>query len=285
MFNLLVVQLLNGIGTGMIYFLFAVGLSIVFGIMHFMNLAHGALYMLGAYVAWAVAQWTHSFWLGLLAAPLVLALGSYLLKDGVRKLQQLPTLYQILTTIGVGLVIQELVIIQWDTIGKTLPAPAQLEGFVSMGELQYPRYRLFIIAVGASIALGLWLFLERTRFGAVLRAGTESQRMVSLLGIDIAKVFAYTFALGSALAAVAGALAAPIRGIDPFMSVEAIATAFVVVVIGGIGNFTGAFFAALLVGVVQSMVSSFWSQGASMSGYVLMALVILLRPRGLMGRA
>lgn len=285
MSNLYLVQLLNGIGTGMIYFLFAVGLSIVFGIMHFLNLAHGALYMLGAYVAWAMAQWTGSFWAGLVAAPLVLAAGSYLLKDGVRKLQQLPTVYQILTTIGVGLVIQELVILQWDTIGKNLPMPAALSGFVTLGDLLYPTYRLFIIAVGAAIALALWLFLERTRFGAVLRAGTESEQMVSLLGIDIAKVFALTFALGAALAAVAGALAAPIRGIEPFMSIEAIATAFVVVVIGGIGNFTGAFFAALLVGVVQSMVTTFWSEGASMSGYILMALVILLRPHGLMGRA
>lgn len=285
MLNIVLVQLLNGIGTGMIYFLFAVGLSIVFGIMHFLNLAHGALYMLGAYVAWAIAQWSGSFWLGLAGAPLVLGLGGYALKDGVRKLQQLPTVYQILTTIGVGLVIQELVIIQWDTIGKTQAVPELLEGFVAMGDLLYPKYRLFVVGVGALVALGLWLFLERTKFGAVLRAGTESEQMVSLLGIDIAKVFAYSFALGAALAAIAGALAAPIRGIEPFMSIEAIATAFVVVVIGGIGNFTGAFFAALLVGVVQSLVSTFWSEGASMSGYILMALIILLRPRGLMGRA
>lgn len=277
--------LLNGIGIGMIYFLFAVGLSIVFGIMHFLNLAHGALYMLGAYVAWATAQWTGSFWAGLIAAPLALGIGSYLLKDGIRVLQQLPTTYQILTTIGVGLIIQELVILQWDTIGKTQQVPEALSGFVAVGALLYPKYRLFVIAVGAAVALTLWLFLERTRIGAVLRAGTESEQMVSLLGIDMAKVFAWTFALGAALAAIAGALAAPIRGIEPFMSVEAIATAFVVVVIGGIGNFTGAFVAALLVGVAQSFVSIAWSEGAGMTGYVLMALIILLRPRGLMGRA
>jgi branched-chain amino acid transport system permease protein len=241
--------------------------------------------MLGAYVAWATAQWTGSFWLGLLAAPLVLGAGSYLLKDGIRVLQQLPTTYQILTTIGVGLVIQELVIIQWDTIGKTQEVPEALAGFVAIGTLMYPKYRLFVVAVGALVALVLWLFLERTRLGAVLRAGTESEQMVSLLGIDMAKVFAWTFALGAALAAIAGALAAPVRGIEPFMSAEAIATAFVVVVIGGIGNFSGAFLAALLVGVVQSFVSTVWSEGAGMSGYVLMALIILLRPRGLMGRA
>jgi branched-chain amino acid transport system permease protein len=139
--------------------------------------------------------------------------------------------------------------------------------------------------VGMSIALGMWLLVERTRFGAILRAGTESETMVGLLGIDIGKVFAWTFALSAALAAAAGALAAPIRGIDPFMSIEAIATAFVVVVIGGIGNFTGAFFAALLVGVIQSIVSGLWSEGASMAGYLLMILVIMFRPRGLMGRA
>lgn len=279
------VQVLNGIGIGMIYFLFAVGLSIVFGIMHFLNLAHGALYMLGAYLAWATAQWTGSFWIALVASPLLMAAAGYVLKDGIRKLQQLPTSFQILSTIGIGLVIQELVILQWDTIGKTMSLPPVLTGFVTAGAVMYPTYRLFVIAVGAALALALWLLVERTKFGALLRAGTESEKMVSLLGIDIAKIFAWTFALGAGLAAVAGTLVAPIRGIDPFMSTEAIATAFVIVVIGGIGNFTGAFVAALVVGIVQSVVSMLWSEGASMSGYILMILVILLRPRGLMGRA
>lgn len=278
-------QFLNGIGTGMIYFLIAVGLSVVFGIMHFLNVAHGSLYTLGAYLGFAVISSAGSFWLALLIAPVALAAFMLVAQPGLRRLQRLSTTFQILATLGIALIIQELVMLQWGNIGKHVAVPELLRGAVQFGELDYPRYRLFVIALAGGLSLGLWLLLERTKFGAILRAGTESQDMVSLLGVDIRRVFAWAFALGAWLAGLAGVLVAPIRGIDPFMGVEALTVAFVVVVIGGIGSFSGALLAALLIGIVQSEMSVVWSAGANIMIYVAMAAVILLRPRGLMGRA
>lgn len=278
-------QLINGFGNGMLYFLIAVGLSVVFGIMHFLNIAHGSLYLLGAYFCYAIVEATGSFWLALLFAPVALAVLAWLAQPGLRRLQRLSTVFQILATLGIALIIQELVILQWGNVGKHVATPELLRGVVQLGDIVYPKYRLFVVALAGTLALVLWLLLERTRFGAVLRAGTESQDMVSLLGMDIQKVFAFTFALGAFLAGMAGVLVAPIRGVEPFMGNEALAIAFVVVVIGGIGSFSGALVAALLIGVVQSMMTVLWSTGASIVTYVAMAAVILLMPRGLMGRA
>lgn len=283
--DIFLLQFLNGIGTGMIYFLIAVGLSVVFGIMHFLNIAHGSLYTLGAYLGFQVIQSTGSFWLALLLAPVALAILMLLCQPGLRRLQQLSPTFQILSTLGIALIVQELVMLQWGSIGKQVAVPALLRGALQIGELDYPKYRLFIIALASGLSFVLWLLLERTRFGAILRAGTESQDMISLLGVDIRRVFAWTFALGAWLAGLAGVLAAPIRGVEPFMGIEALSVAFVVVVIGGIGSFSGALLAALLIGIVQSEMTVVWSAGANIMIYVAMAAVILLRPRGLMGRA
>jgi branched-chain amino acid transport system permease protein len=284
--TLYLIQLLNGIGVGMIYFLIAVGLSVIFGIMNFVNFAHGAFFLLGAYFCFAVTQATGSFWLAIVAGPAGVALLAWLAERYfLNRLYRLPHMFQILVTLGLALVIQEAVIIVWDPVGKHVSAPALLRGVLFFGNFAYPTYRLFVIAFTAVLALLLWLLLERTRYGAVLRAGTESMEMVSLLGIDIFGVFSLTFALGAALAGVAGVLAAPIRGFEPFMGPEALAIAFVVVVIGGMGSFGGALAGGILVGVVQSMMSSLWSAGAEIMIYVAMALVILLRPHGLFGRA
>jgi branched-chain amino acid transport system permease protein len=283
--NIYIIQLMNGLGNGMIYFLIAVGFSIMFGIMHFMNVAHGSLYMLGAYVGYAIATATESLWLAIVLAPLVMGFVAWLGQAGVRKLQALTPVYQILATIGLAMIIGEAVTLVWSDVGKHLAAPAVLRGIVQYAGFFYPRYRLFVIGFSAVLALVLWLLLERTNFGAILRAGTESEAMVSLLGIDIDRVFAITFALGVALAALAGVLAAPMRGLDPSMGNDALATAFAVVVIGGMGSFGGALLAALMVGLVQSMMTLVWSAGADIAIFVAMSLVILARPRGLLGRA
>lgn len=279
-------QVINGIGIGMIYFLISVGLSLVFGLMGFVNFAQGSFYMLGAYFCHSVVQATGSFWLGVLAAPLMVgAVALAMERLFLYRLYRLSHLAQVLATLGLALIIKEAVVLVWGAVGMNLAAPQPLRGVMILGDFFYPKYRLFIIAATALLALVLWWGVERTRYGAVLRAGTESAETASLLGIRIFRVFSLTFALGAALSGLAGALAAPIRGVSPNMDVEALTVAFVAVIVGGIGSFTGTLAACLLIGVVQSLMSSVWSAGADIMIYAAMALIIILRPRGLLGRA
>ncbi|MCL4767144.1 MAG: branched-chain amino acid ABC transporter permease [Hyphomicrobiaceae bacterium] len=284
--NLYLIQVFNGLGIGMIYFLIAVGLTIIFGIMNFVNFAHGAFYLLGAYACYAIADLTGNFWLALVLGPVAVGIGGWLgERYFLSRLYRVPHMYQILVTLGLALVIQEMAVLIWGPIGKPIAPPEVFRGVMIFGNFAYPKYRLFLIGFTAILALALWLLLERTRYGAVLRAGTESTEMVSLLGINIFRVYSMTFALGAFLAGLAGVLAAPIRGAEPFMGPDALVIAFVVVVVGGLGSFAGALVGGIVVGIVQSVMSSFWSEGANIMIYVAMALVILLRPHGLLGRA
>ncbi len=244
--NIYLLQAINGIGIGMLYFLLAVGLSIVFGLLRFVNFAHGAFYLIGAYFCYQLMRWGMSFWL--------------------------------------ALVVQELVILQWGPLGDSVAVPDALQGVVMWGAFIYPKYRLFVIGFTAVLAVLLWWVLEGTRLGSAVRAGSESTEMVSLLGINVFRIFSLVFGLGAATAALAGVLAAPIRGAEPFMGIEALAVAFVVVVIGGMGSFSGALLGGLLIGVVQSVMSTLWPEGARLMIYVAMAAVLLLRPHGLLGR-
>lgn len=279
-------QILNGLGLGMIYFLISVGLTIIFGLLNFVNFAHGAFFLLGSYFCYQVVTLTGNFWLSLFIAPIVIGVIAWAVeKTLINRVYHLPHTFQILITLGIALIIQEAAIITWGTVGKNVAIPSQLQGIVQMGDFAYPIYRLFVIGFAAIIAILLWLLLERTRFGAMVRAGSESREMVSLLGVNIFKLFSITFALGAFLAGTAGVLAAPLRGADPFMGPEILGIAFVVVVIGGMGSFTGALVGGLMVGLVQSIMSTLWPQGVSLMIYGSMALVILLRPYGLFGRA
>jgi branched-chain amino acid transport system permease protein len=283
--QILLFQALNGLGIGMIYFLLSVGLTMIFGLMRFVNFAHGALYLVAAYTAYAVSQMTGSMLWALLLGPLASALLAVVAERLLlRHTYAMPHEAQILITFGVALVVQEAVILVFDPMAKNVPVPDFLAGIVFLGPFIYPAYRLAVVGVAAVVALLLWLALERTRFGAILRAGSESAEMTSLLGIDVNRVFLGAFALGGGLAGLAGALAAPLRGVEPFMSEEALGIAFVVVVVGGIGSFTGALLGGLLIGVVQSIMSSVWPEGARLMIYGAMALVLLARPSGLMGR-
>ncbi len=279
-------QLLNGIGIGMIYFLLSVGLTMIFGLMRFVNFAHGALYLVAAYAAFVVSQLTGSMLWALLFGPLASALVAVVAERLLlRHTYAMAHEWQILITYAVTLIVQESVILVFDPLAKNVPVPDFLAGIVFIGPFVYPAYRLAVVAIAALVALLLWLALERTRFGAILRAGSESSEMVSLLGINVHRVFLAAFALGGALAGLAGALAAPLRGVEPFMGLEALGIAFVVVVVGGIGSFTGALVGGLLIGIVQSVMSSLWPEGARLMIYGAMALVLLVRPTGLMGRA
>jgi len=279
-------QVLNGLGIGMIYFLLSVGLTMIFGLMRFVNFAHGALYLVAAYTAYTISLLTGSMLWSLAAGPLAAAAVALICERLVlRHTYRMPHEAQILVTFALALIIQELVILAFDPLAKNVPVPGFLSGIVFIGPFVYPAYRLAVVGVAALVAVLLWIALERTRFGAILRAGSESTEMVSLLGIDVHRVFMLAFALGGALAGLAGALAAPLRGVEPFMGLEALGIAFVVVVVGGIGSFAGALLGGLLIGVVQSVMSSVWPEGARLMIYGAMALVLLARPAGLMGRA
>jgi len=278
-------QTINGIGIGMLYFLLAVGLSIVFGLLRFVNFAHGAFYLLGAYLCFQAMQWGLDFWAALVLVPLFVgALGWLVEKLLLRRVYAKAHEFHILVTVGLALAVQEIVIVFWGPLGNSVPTPDLLQGVVMWGSFIYPKYRLFVIGFTAVLAVLLWWVLEGTRLGSAVRAGSESTEMVSLLGINVFRVFSLVFALGAATAALAGVLAAPIRGAEPFMGVEALSVAFVVVVIGGLGSFGGALVGGLLIGIVQSLMSTIWPPGASLMIYVAMGAVLLLRPHGLLGR-
>lgn len=283
--NLYLFQVINGIGIGMLYFLLAIGLSIVFGLLGFVNFAHGAFYLLGAYACFQLIEWGMNFWLTLVVGPLFVAALAWVVERTVlRKVYDVPHAYHILFTVGLALVIQEAVILQWGPVGENVAVPDILQGVVMWGTFVYPKYRIFLIAFTALLAALLWWLLEGTRLGSAVRAGSEAPDMVTLLGINVYRVFGLVFALGAATAGLAGVLAAPLRGVEPFMGIDALGIAFVVVVIGGMGSFGGALLGGLVVGIVQSLMSSIWPEGARLMIYVAMAIVILTRPHGLLGR-
>jgi branched-chain amino acid transport system permease protein len=283
--QLLLFQVLNGVGIGMIYFLLSVGLTLIFGLMRFVNFAHGAFYLAAAYIAYAVVLWTGSFWWALLLGPVLVAILALVIERLLlRHTYALPHEAQILITFAVALLIQEAVILLFTPLGHNVPVPAALSGIVFLGPYVYPAYRLAVVGVAALVAIVLWIAIERTKMGSILRAGSESAEMVGLLGINVDRVFMATFALGAALAGLAGVLVAPLRGVEPFMSAEALGIAFVVVVVGGLGTLSGALVGGILIGLVQSIMSTLWPEGAQLMIYAAMALVIMIRPTGLMGR-
>lgn len=283
--NIYLLQVVNGVGIGMLYFLLAVGLSIVFGLLRFVNFAHGAFYLLGAYFCYQMMQWGTSFWLALALVPLAVGgIGWLVEKLMLRHVYDKAHEFHIVITVGLALAVQELVILQWGALGASVPVPDALQGVVMWGSFIYPKYRLFVIGFTAVLAVLLWWVLEGTRLGSAVRAGSESTEMVSLLGINVFRIFSLVFALGAGTAALAGVLAAPIRGAEPFMGIEALGVAFVVVVVGGMGSFGGALLGGLLIGVVQSVMSTLWPEGARLMIYIAMAAVLLLRPHGLLGR-
>jgi branched-chain amino acid transport system permease protein len=281
-------QLLNGIVVGAIYTLISIGLTIVLGMLNVINFAHGAVYALGAYFAYTVATllggWSGSFWVAVIVAPLGVALVGVLIEVLLlRKMYDVVHEYQIILTFGLALVIQELIIIVWGPIGKSVPMPPQLVGVLNFGVFAFPIYRVFLVIFIALICFGVWLFIEKTSYGAIIRAGIDKRDMVNCLGIDIYKTFTVVFAFGVGLAGLAGALSLPMRGAQPLMGDSILTLTFVVLVIGGMGSFFGAILGGLIIGIVESMMILFWPQGTMISIFATMALVILIRPKGLLG--
>ncbi len=281
---LLVIALLNGLVTGVIYALIGVGLSVVLGLLNIPNFAHGVLYALGAYFLYAASQGTLGFWAGLPVALVGVALvGAAIEYLGVRRLYRVHPDYVLLLTFGLALVLTEVIIIVWGPVGITYRPPALLAGTVDLGITLYPKYRFAVMVVTGLLVLGCWLFVEKTKYGAIIRAGIEDKEMASALGINIGRVFTLSFAAGAGLAGLGGALMVPIHGLLPSMGIEILPFAFVVVVLGGLGSLPGAILAGLLVGVVQSLMTVLWAPAANASVFAMMALMLLVRPQGLLG--
>jgi branched-chain amino acid transport system permease protein len=296
---LLLVQGLNGLQLGVMLFLMAAGLTLVFGIMNIVNLAHGSLYMLGAYFAAALMEWTGSFILAvLLALPASACVGILVEIVAIRTLYHRDHLDQVLATFGLILFFNEAVGIVWGKAARYMPLPAALSGQIELLGRPYAVYRLAIIAVGLLIAGFLYVLIARTRTGMLIRAGASNRTMVAALGVDIRRLFTLVFGLGAALAGLAGLMAGPILSIEPGMGEPILILTFVVIVIGGIGSVRGAFVAAVLVGLVDTVGRAFLpsllgtafpatvanAAGpalASMLIYILMAAVLAFRPQGL----
>ena len=298
--TLLLVQTLNGLQFGLILFLIAAGLTLVFGVMDFINLAHGVQYMVGAYLAAAFTAWTGSFgWGLLLALPCALVFGLLLEVLIFRHLYDRDHLDQVLATFGVILFLDQAVRFIWGSAPLNVPVPDLLSGSVEITSgLLYPVYRLAIIAAGLGVAALLYVVVHHTRLGMLVRAGASNAPMVSALGVDIHRLFMVVFGFGAMLAGFAGAMVAPILSVEPGMGDNILILAFVVIVIGGIGSIRGAFIAALLIGLVDTVGRTFAPNllrllldpsTASQTGraiapmliYILMAAVLFFRPAGL----
>ena len=294
-FNTFLIQLLNGVQYGLLLFLVSSGLTLVFGIMGIINVAHGSFYMIGAYLAWSLAAQMGSFWVALPAAiALSVAIGVLLEWLVVRWLYKRDHLYQVLCTYGLILVFEELRSVLWGDDVRSLPVPALLNHSIPLTDtLSYPVYRLGISVVCIAVAVGLYYVIQKTRLGMTIRAGASNRDMVQSLGINIGLVYRIVFAAGIALAAFAGMIAAPVSAVAPGMGNHVLIICFVVVVIGGLGSVKGALVASLLIGLVDTFgkVLQFEVAGlkllpelSSMTVYVLMAVVLLWRPEGLFGK-
>lgn len=298
--TLILIQLLNGLQLGVILFLIAAGLTLVFGVMGFINLAHGVQYMLGAYLAVWLYGLTGSFLVALIVAlPLALALGLVLEFLVFRHLYDRDHLSQVLATFGVILFLNQLVKVLFGPASLIVPVPEFLDFSIPIVDgLRYPAYRLALIASGLLVALLLWLIIAKTRVGMLIRAGATNPDMVSALGVNVRQLFLVVFGFGAMLAGFAGVMAAPVFSVEPGMGDNLLIVAFVVIVIGGAGSIRGAFVAALLVGLVDTLGRMLVTDGlrlvmdpssanqigpaiASMLIYVLMALVLFWRPEGL----
>jgi branched-chain amino acid transport system permease protein len=280
----LVAQLLNGLVYGVLLFLMAAGLSLIFGLMNVVSLAHGSFFMLGAFFGLSIFQFTGSFWLALVLAPIPVAvLGIVMEVLFMRPLYRRGHMDQVLLTFGFTFVFFDFVQTVWGRVIVRLPAPDVLQGATQIGIGVFSTYRLFLIVLGFTIALLLWLFLERSRVGAMVRAGVDDAAMAAGLGANVPLLFTAIFGAGVALAAVGGVAAGPVLGLYPGMDTEILIPAFIVIVIGGMGSLRGAFIGSLLIGVADTFGKAYLPSLALFLIYLVMAAVLLVRPQGLFG--
>ncbi len=285
-FDFLVLQLLNGLSLSMLLFLLAAGLSLIFGIMNVINLSHGAFYLIGAYFGFSVVTATGNFWLAFLLAPLGVGLIGFLMESGLlRWLYKRDHLNQVILTFGMAYVLSDAMRWIWGGDPKSLPAPEPFNGVTQILGRQFPVYRLFVIVFSMLLALGLWLIMEKTRLGAVIRAGVSDKEMVSGLGVNVSLIFSLIFTFGAALAGLAGVIAGPYQSFGPGEDSAILILALIVVVIGGLGTLSGAFWGALVLGLTDTFGKVLLPEVSQFVIYAVMALILLTRPTGLFSRA
>jgi len=282
---MLLIQFLNALQFSMTLFLLAVGLTIIFGLMKIVNLAHGSLYMIGAYVGLSIWSYCDSFWLAFIFAPLVTALvGAFLYFVLFRHIQNADPMRQVLLTFGLIYIGLDSVRMIWGTMSHSISAPDVLSNSIILISEPYPSYRLFVIFVGFFVLICLYFILEKTIIGAKVRASVDDPETAKLLKINTDKILFYTFSLGCGLAGLAGITVAPILGVEPGMDMEVLVLTLIVVVVGGPGSLKGALIGALLIGFVDSFGKVYMPQLAQIIIYAVMALTLLFRPDGLFKR-
>ena len=282
MLEILLSQTVSGLVLGGLYVLIAIGLSIIFGLLGIVNFAHGAFFTLGAYFALTLVELFG--WPAVLLSPIIVGgIGMVAERLLIRRLYDKEPLISLIVTFALALLIEATVRLIYGGIGQPFSPPPFMAGFLIWGPILITKYRVGVLLTTATVLLLLWLFLEKTPFGRILRAGSRDPEMVGLLGINLPKVLIWVFGLGCAISGIAGMLAAPLWTVTPAMATNAIMPAFVVVAIGGLGSFAGAVIAGLLVGVVVALTIQFWPEASGAVMYLFMALMLLLRPRGLLG--
>ena len=279
-------QLLIGLINGSFYALLSLGLSVIFGLLNIINFAHGALYMMGAFVAYFLLQYLGlGYWWALALSPVVVGLvGIAIERTTLKRLYHLDHLYGLLLTFGFALVIQGLFRHAYGSSGLPYAMPSQLGGGHNLGFMFLPNYRAWVIVFSLTVCLATWYVIERTKLGAYLRAATENPTLVRAFGINVPRMITLTYGFGVALAAVAGVLAAPIYQVNPLMGADLIIVVFAVVVIGGMGSILGSIITGFTLGVVEGLTKVFYPEASNTVIFVIMAVVLMVRPAGLFGR-
>ncbi|MGX4640958.1 branched-chain amino acid ABC transporter permease [Massilia sp. SYSU DXS3249] len=279
-------QLLLGLVNGSFYAMLSLGLAVIFGLLNVINFSHGALYMMGAFVAFIGAtSYGLNYWMMLVLAPLVVgAFGILIEKTMLRWLYQLDHLYGLLLTFGITLLLEGVFRSFFGVSGQTLDVPESLSGATDLGFMILPNYRAWVVAASLVVCLGTWFVIEKTRLGAYLRAGTENPKLVEAFGINVPRMVTLTYGFGVALAGLAGVLAAPVINVTPLMGSNLIIVVFAVVVIGGMGSILGSIVTGLLLGVIEGFTRVYYPEGSEVVVFVVMVIVLLLRPAGLFGK-
>jgi branched-chain amino acid transport system permease protein len=279
-------QLLLGLVNGSFYAMLSLGLAVIFGLLGIVNFAHGALYMLGAYAAWfSLEKFGLGYWWALAIAPLSVGLlGVVVERTLLKHLYKLDPLYGLLLTFGLALIAEGVLRDQFGVSGQSYPVPDALMGATDLGFMVLPNYRAWVVVASLSVCLGTWFLIEKTRLGALLRAGTENPSLVQAFGINVPVMVMLTYAAGSALAALAGVLAAPIIQVTPLMGSNLIIVVFAVVVIGGMGSILGSVLTGLALGLVEGLTKVLYPEASSVVVFVIMAIVLMVRPAGLFGK-
>ena len=279
-------QLMLGLVNGSFYAMLSLGLAVIFGLLGIVNFAHGALYMIGAYVAYLSLEILGlNYWAALLLAPLAVgALGALIERTMLKHLYRIDPIYSLLLTFGLALIFEGVFRDQFGVSGQQYPVPEALQGATNLGFMVLPNYRAWVVVASLTICLGTWFVIEKTRLGATLRAGTENPSLVQAFGINVPLMVTLTYAGGAALAAIAGVLAAPVIQINPLMGSNLIIVVFAVVVIGGMGSILGSILTGVLLGLVEGLTKVFYPEASNIVVFVIMAIVLMVRPAGLFGK-